>query len=97
MLKQTVGVHFIYSAGCVWSLSCRFRYRLQVLREHRALAAQKYVVESPGWEVAMCNESCLALLLRKTVSLPSSILFTAERMSIKNIRPLPGYCRYHGK
>ena len=36
------------------------------------------MAESPGWEVAMCNESCLALLLRETVKLPSSISFIIE-------------------
>ena len=61
---------FIYMAGCVWSLGCRSGYRLQVPGEHCALAAQKQVAESPGWEAVMCGESCLALVLRKTVSLP---------------------------
>ena len=39
----------------------------------------------------------MALVLRKTVSLPSSFLFLTEPMAIKNARPLPGYWLYHGK
>ena len=63
----------------VWlHLSCRFEYRLQVPGEHCALAAQMQVAESPGCEVVMYNESCLALLLRETVKLPSSISFIVE-------------------
>ena len=55
-----------------------FEYRLQVPGEHCALAAQMQVAESPGCEVVMYNESCLALLLRETVKLPSSISFIIE-------------------
>ena len=55
-----------------------------------ALAAE-VGAESLGWEAVMCSESCLALVLRKTVSLPSSFLFITEPMAIKNARPLPGY------
>ena len=99
MQKQIVClcVYFICTAGCVWSLGCRSGYRLQVPGEHCALAAQKQVAESPGWEVAMCSESCWALLLREMVNLPSSISFTTECMSTKNVGALPGYCWYHRK
>ena len=86
----------IYMARCVWSLGCRSGHRLPVPGEPCALAAE-VGAESPGWEAVMCSESCLALLLRKTVSLPSSFLFVTEPMAIKNARPLPGYWLYHGK
>ena len=36
------------------------------------------MAESPGWEVVMYNESCLALLLRETVKLPSSVSFIVK-------------------
>ena len=52
--------------------------QLHVPGERPALAAQMQVAESPGWEVVMYNESCLALLLRETVKLPSSISFIIE-------------------
>ena len=52
--------------------------QLHVPGEHCALAAQMQVAESPGCEVVMYNESCLALLLRETVKLPSSISFIVK-------------------
>ena len=79
----------IYMAGYVWSLSCTSGHRLQVPGEHCALTAE-VGAESPGWEAVMCSESCLVLLLRKTMSLPSCFLFVTEPMAIKNARPLPG-------
>ena len=80
----------IYMAGYVWSLSCTSGHRLQVPRAPCALAAEVGAA-SPGWDAVMGSESCLALVLRKTVSLPSSFLFITEPMAIKNARPLPGY------
>ena len=96
-MHKHVYVYISSALQGVWSLGCRSGYRLQGSGEHCALAAQKQVAESPGWAAVMCNESCLALVLRKTVSLPSSISFITERMAIKSAGPLPGYCRYHGK
>ena len=54
--------------------------------------------EVGGWvsRLGSCDvqESCLALLLREMVNLPSSISFTTECMSTKNAGALPGYCWY---
>ena len=62
-----------------------FEYRLQVPGEHRVLAAQRYKAESPGWEAEMCRERCLALLLWKTVNLPSSFFSEVEPIDIRNV------------
>ena len=65
--------------------------------EHCAHAAQIYKAESPGWESAMCRDRRLALLLRKTVNLPSSVLPVTENIDIRNLGLLAGYFLYHGK
>ena len=81
----------------VSSHSHRFVCRQQVPAEHCALAAQKYVAESPGWAAVMFRERCLSFLFSKTVSPCSSFLSTFERIFKRNWRPAPGSCLYQEK
>ena len=50
MHKKIVCVHvyLICTAGCGWILGCRSGYRLQVPREHCALAAEVGAASPPG-------------------------------------------------
>ena len=75
----------------------RFGPGLQVPVEQCALAAQKYMAESPGWVSVMCREKCLAFSFSNKMSRWVCFLSIFERMSMRSLGCFPGFCSYQGK
>ena len=83
-------------AGFAWT---ELQVWVQTVGAWRSLcrAEQRYEAESPEWEEEMCRERCLALLLWKTVNLPSLFFSKAECIDMRNMGLFAGYFLYHWK